>query len=216
MAGISGVNGIDEETLYYQYLINHNSASTMLNALSGSTSDDDSLLSGLSSLSGLSGSSALSGLSGTSGLSGVSQDSSFAAVLQSYLSKAIASQNDSTQDAQIAEKLSNVLQEAAKSEDTSSTTYKTVQELYTYFTEKLSGTAASLINGSTAAQSTGDAAQGTDNTAQSANVVTQSTDNTVQSTYDQLDQAALAGQEYDFSSIDRMIDQMFSESTPLS
>lgn len=25
MAGVSGVNGIDEETLYYQYLINHNS-----------------------------------------------------------------------------------------------------------------------------------------------------------------------------------------------
>ncbi len=71
MAGVSGVNGIDEETLYYQYLINHNSASTMLNALSGDSSDDDSMLSGISSLSGLSG---LSGTSGLSGLSGVSQD----------------------------------------------------------------------------------------------------------------------------------------------
>ena len=47
MAGVSGVNGIDEETLYYQYLINHNSASTMLNALSGDSSDDDSMLSGI-------------------------------------------------------------------------------------------------------------------------------------------------------------------------
>lgn len=157
MAGISGVNGIDEETLYYQYLINHNSASTMLNALSGSTSEDDSLLSGLSSLSGLAGSSALSGLSGTSGLSGVGQDSSFATVLQSYLSKAVASQNDSTQDAQ---------------------------------------------NTDQAVQSTHDAAQ--------------STNNTAQSTYASLEQAALAGQEYDFSSMDRIIDQMFSESTPLS
>lgn len=60
----------------------------------------------------------LSGTSGLSGLSGVSQDSSFATILQSYLTKAIHSQNDSAQDAQMAEKLSDVLQEAAKTEDT--------------------------------------------------------------------------------------------------
>lgn len=197
MAGVSGVNGIDEETLYYQYLINHNSASTMLNALSGDSSDDDSMLSGISSLSGL------SGLSGTSGLSGVSQDSSFATILQSYLTKAIHSQNDSAQDVQMAEKLSDVLQEAAKTEDTSNTTYKTVQELYEYFTEKMSGTAASLINGSAAAQSTNN---------------TNSTQNSTsaQSTAEQMNQAALAGQEFDFSTIDSIVEQMFSESTPLS
>lgn len=200
MAGVSGVNGIDEETLYYQYLINHNSASTMLNALSGDSSDDDSMLSGISSLSGLSG---LSGTSGLSGLSGVSQDSSFATILQSYLTRAIHSQNDSAQDAQMAEKLSDVLQEAAKTEDTSNTTYKTVQELYEYFTEKMSGTAASLINGSAAAQSTNN---------------TNSTQNSTsaQSTAEQMNQAALVGQEFDFSTIDSIVEQMFSESTPLS
>lgn len=191
MAGVSGVNGIDEETLYYQYLINHNSASTMLNALSGDSSDDDSMLSGISSLSGL---------------SGVSQDSSFATILQSYLTKAIHSQNDSAQDAQMAEKLSDVLQEAAKTEDTSNTTYKTVQELYEYFTEKMSGTAASLINGSAAAQST--------NSTNNINSTQNST--SAQSTAEQMNQAALAGQEFDFSTIDSIVEQMFSESTPLS
>lgn len=200
MAGVSGVNGIDEETLYYQYLINHNSASTMLNALSGDSSDDDSMLSGISSLSGL------SGLSGTSGLSGVSQDSSFATILQSYLTKAIHSQNDSAQDAQMAEKLSDVLQEAAKTEDTSKTTYKTVQELYEYFTEKMSGTAASLINGSAAAQST----NSTNNTNSTQNSTS------AQSTAEQMNQATLVGQEFDFSTIDSIVEQMFSESTPLS
>lgn len=200
MAGVSGVNGIDEETLYYQYLINHNSASTMLNALSGDSSDDDSMLSGISSLSGLSG---LSGTSGLSGLSGVSQDSSFATILQSYLTKAIHSQNDS---AQMAEKLSDVLQEAAKTEDTSNTTYKTVQELYEYFTEKMSGTAASLINGSAAAQST----NSTNNTNSTQNSTS------AQSTAEQMNQAALVGQEFDFSTIDSIVEQMFSESTPLS
>lgn len=203
MTGVSGVNGIDEETLYYQYLINHNSASTMLNALSGDSSDDDSMLSGISSLSGLSG---LSGTSGLSGLSGVSQDSSFATILQSYLTKAIHSQNDSAQDAQMAEKLSDVLQEAAKTEDTSNTTYKTVQELYEYFTEKMSGTAASLINGSAAAQST----NSTNNTNSTQNSTS------AQSTAEQMNQAALVGQEFDFSTIDSIVEQMFSESTPLS
>ena len=203
MAGVSGVNGIDEETLYYQYLINHNSASTMLNALSGDSSDDDSMLSGISSLSGLSG---LSGTSGFSGLSSVSQDSSFATILQSYLTKAIHSQNDSAQDAQMAEKLSDVLQEAAKTEDTSNTTYKTVQELYEYFTEKMSGTAASLINGSVAAQST----NSTNNTNSTQNSTS------AQSTAEQMNQAALVGQEFDFSTIDSIVEQMFSESTPLS
>ena len=203
MAGVSGVNGIDEETLYYQYMINHNSASTMLNALSGDSSDDDSMLSGISSLSGLSG---LSGTSGLSGLSGVSQDSSFATILQSYLTKAIYSQNDSAQDAQMAEKLSDVLQEAAKTEDTSNTTYKTVQELYEYFTEKMSGTAASLINSSAAAQRT----NSTNNTNSTQNSTS------AKSTAEQMNQAALVGQEFDFSTIDSIVEQMFSESTPLS
>lgn len=52
----------------------------------------------------------------------------------------------------------------------------------------MSGTAASLINGSAAAQSTAE----------------------------QMNQAALAGQEFDFSTIDSIVEQMFSESTPLS
>ena len=134
------------------------------------------------------------------------QDSSFATILQSYLTKAIHSQNDSAQDAQMAEKLSDVLQEAAKTEDTSNTTYKTVQELYEYFTEKMSGTAASLINGSAAAQST----NSTNNTNSTQNSMS------AQSTAEQMNQAALAGQEFDFSTIDSIVEQMFSESTPLS
>ena len=106
----------------------------------------------------------------------------------------------------MAEKLSDVLQEAAKTEDTSNTTYKTVQELYEYFTEKMSGTAASLINGSAAAQST----NSTNNTNSTQNSTS------AQSTAEQMNQAALAGQEFDFSTIDSIVEQMFSESTPLS
>ena len=103
-------------------------------------------------------------------------------------------------------KKTDVLQEAAKTEDTSNTTYKTVQELYEYFTEKMSGTAASLINGSAAAQST----NSTNNTNSTQNSTS------AQSTAEQMNQAALVGQEFDFSTIDSIVEQMFSESTPLS
>ncbi len=97
--------------------------------------------------------------------------------------------------------------EAAKTEDTSNTTYKTVQELYEYFTEKMSGTAASLINGSAAAQSTKSCRNNTNSTQNSTSA---------QSTAEQMNQAALVGQEFDFSTIDSIVEQMFSESTPLS
>ena len=45
----------------------------------------------------------------------------------------------------MADKLSSVLEEAAETEDTSSLTYKTVQELYEYFSEKVSLKAAALL-----------------------------------------------------------------------
>ena len=51
LSSISGLSGLSERDSYYQYLINNNSTSTMLNALSGDSSDSDSRgLSGISNL----------------------------------------------------------------------------------------------------------------------------------------------------------------------
>lgn len=49
LSAISALSSLSEKDLYYQYLINHNSTSTMLNALSGNYSDssDGNSLSGL-------------------------------------------------------------------------------------------------------------------------------------------------------------------------
>lgn len=157
MSDVSSVSNLStlSRDLYYQYLIDHNSTSTMLNAISGN--DNDSLgtlgntgaLDGLSglmgstdlmeSLSGLTGnigsSDVLSGLSGLSGqsdsLSGLTQGiSGFADILQSYLNA------QTTEAANMAGSLSSVLEEASRDEDTSSLTYRTVQEIYQYFQEK--------------------------------------------------------------------------------
>lgn len=148
MSDISSVSSLStlSRDLYYQYLINHNSMSTMFNAISGSSddsSDSSGLLStigsglgyGLSSLNSVQGLESLYGLSGVSGsddsLLGLSQGiSGFAGILQTYL-------NAQTSEAsKMADSMASVLEEASQTEDTSSLTYRTVQEIYQYFQEQ--------------------------------------------------------------------------------
>lgn len=168
MANISSVSGLSSlsEDLYYQYMINHNSTSTMLNALSGNTSDDSgsgSLLSAVTSslyssgLTGLDGLNSLSGIGSLLGggseedLLGASQSlSSFSNILQTYLSAQTA------EAAQMTEKLSGVLEEAAETEDTSTLSYRTVQEIYQYFLDKTSSSVENAVQ-SNSSQSQGSA-----------------------------------------------------------
>ena len=145
ISGLSSLYGLSERDAYYQYLINNNSTSTMLNALSGDSDDStDSGLSGISNLlsqaSSLSGttSSSLSGLSSLIGSSSSDSDgsslsvlTSFSQILKTYLS------SEQAEAANMADAMSEALKEAdAASEDAGSVTYKTVQELYEYFSEK--------------------------------------------------------------------------------
>ena len=148
MSDISSVSSLSalSRDLYYQYLIDHNSMSTMFNAISGS-SDDSSNSSGLmsaigskmgygvSSTDSVQGLESLYGLSGVSGsddsLLGLSQGiSGFAGILQSYLDA------QTSEASKMADSMSSVLEEASQSEDTSSLTYRTVQEIYRYFQEQ--------------------------------------------------------------------------------
>lgn len=149
-----------DETLFYQYLINNNSTSTMLNALSGES--DDASNSGLSGIlntmqSGdLLSANSLSGLSSLIGGSGNSLDSlgsvaGFDDILQLYMNR------DSADVSAMTEKLEDVLEEAAETEDTNSLTYRTVQELYEYFAEQTSSRAASLLGTSGSQPETGNA-----------------------------------------------------------
>lgn len=182
MAGISSISGLSSlsEDLYYQYLINNNSTSTMLNALSGDTSQDNSgslagavgsglyglnnlsslgslygldNLSDLGSLYGLNSLNGLDGLLGSSdeALLGASQSiSSFSNILEVYLNA------QRTEAAQMSEQLSEVLEEAAETENVSSLTYRTVQEIYQYFLEK---TASSSSGAATGVQQTSSGGQ---------------------------------------------------------
>ena len=145
MSDISSVSSLSNlsRDLYYQYMIDHNSMSTMFHALSGDDSDSsgtsglmNAVSSGLtSSLSGMQGLESLSGLLGGSdssdSLLGASQSiSGFAGILESYLNA------QRSEAAQMAQSMSEVLKEAAKTEDTSSLTYQTVQDIYQYFQEQ--------------------------------------------------------------------------------
>lgn len=198
MANVS----LDEETLYYQYLINHNSTSTMLNAISGNSSNDGSLsaLSALSSISSLGGTDTLSSLSSLGSLGSTDGISSFANILQTYLNGNASTNatSEATEAATMADKLSEVLQEAEQKEDTSSLTYQTVQELYEYFKEQTAGKAAALLGNSS------DTTQGTQTTGTSTST---SKNNSV----DAMNQAAIQGQEFDFSQIDSIVDSVFAE-----
>lgn len=133
-----------QEMLYYQYMINNNSTSTMLNALSGDSGEESSgSLNMLSAMqSGLYTGNLVSGL----GLAGTAGDDTnllaalngqgFSGILETYLN------SERQQAAQMTEKLSDVLEEAAQTEDTGSLSYRTVQEVYEYFLER-SASAAS-------------------------------------------------------------------------
>lgn len=181
---------LDEATLYYQYLINNNSTSTMLNAINGTSTDSYDALSSLSSLGGY---------------GDIGSITDFSTILEQYLSglNSTTSYEDTMDAASMADKLSEVLDEAAQTEDTNSLTYKTVQELYEYFSDQVSTKAAALMGTVTEQSDTGSS---TDS----------STEQTSTSTIDQMNQAALAGQEFDFSEIDEIVDSVFTEQTPMS
>lgn len=145
MSSVSSLSALSRD-LYYQYLIDHNSMSTMFNAIFGSSddsSDSSGLMSaigskmgyGVSSTDSVQGLESLYGLSGVSGsddsLLGLSQGiSGFAGILQSYLDA------QTSEASKMADSMSSVLEEASQSEDTSSLTYRTVQEIYRYFQEQ--------------------------------------------------------------------------------
>ncbi len=158
MAGIpsiTGLSGLNEKDAYYQYLINNNSTSTMLNALSGQDSDkseygSNSLsglvnsVSSLYSASGLGSIGSLTGTASTGDIGSVGQTTGFYQILQSYMN------TEKSEAQQMAQKMADVLEQA---EDTGSATYKTVQELYQYFVDKSSNP---LLAGNTSTSSTAD------------------------------------------------------------
>lgn len=181
---------LDEATLYYQYLINNNSTSTMLNAINGTSTDSYDALGSLSSLGGF---------------GDVGSVLDFSTILEQYLSGVNSSTSfeDTMDAASMADKLSEVLEEAAQTEDTNSLTYKTVQELYEYFSEQVSTKAATLMGTVTKQDDTGSS---TDSSAEQASA----------STIEQMNHAALAGQEFDFSEIDEIVDSAFAERMPMA
>ena len=185
---------LDEKTLYYQWLINNNSTSTMLNAISGNYTDNGySTLGALGSIGSL-------GTLGSLGATGSILD--FSSVLQNYLSGVTAnSYQESIKAASMADKLSSVLEEASQSEDTSSLTYKTVQELYEYFSEQVSTKASALMQGITGRSTAAASSQNKSLESQSI---------------EKMNQAALQGQEFDFSQIDDIVENSFGERMPLS
>lgn len=138
-----------DETLFYQYLINHNSTSTMLNALSGRDSED----SAYGSMAGILNTLQSSGTYGTGSISdvatllggingeysGLSSIGDFSTILQSYLTQ------DTTEATEMAQKLANVLEETKGTTEENSVTYQTVQELYEYFLEQTASRSASLL-----------------------------------------------------------------------
>lgn len=198
MAGIDSLDG----TLYYQWLINNNSTSTMLNAISGTDSLDG--VSGLGSIGGL-GSLGSMGSVGTSGVS-------FANILQSYMSGTNAT--DSLAAASMADKLSGILEEAAKTEDPNSLSYRTAQELYEYFSNQASVRANSLLGNSGTAESVAGSllGKGSAGTAQSSRNAGTGSSETV-SEIDALNQQMMQGREIDFSKIDAAVENAFAEST---
>ncbi len=200
MAGIDSLDG----TLYYQWLINNNSTSTMLNAISGTDS-----LQGVSGLGGLGNLGSLGSVSGI-GTSGAS----FASILQSAMSGVNAT--DSLAAASMADKLSGILEEAAQTEDTSSLSYRTAQELYEYFANQASVRANSLLGNSGVAESVagsllGKGSSGTAKSSQGAGAGSSNGGNQL-SGIEALNQQMMRGQEIDFSKIDAAVENAFAES----
>ena len=139
ISSIAGLSGLSDTDLYYQYLINNNSKSTMFNALNGN--DTDNSTNALGSLGTLSSLGSLTGIGSSSTMQ------SFASVLQSYMN------SQQSQAASMADSLSGIMKQAESEGDTSSISYQTVQSLYDYF-KNASGTSSSgllktLYGGST-------------------------------------------------------------------
>ncbi|MCI9079182.1 MAG: hypothetical protein HFH68_09715 [Lachnospiraceae bacterium] len=164
LSAIGALSSLSEKDLYYQYLINNNPASNMFKALAGNNTQDsyDGLgLSGLmgtisqaGSLSGLSsllGSSL--GISGSDGLGSLGMVSSFSSILKLYLNA------ETSEAGNMAQELSEALEEADAAGESATNSYKTVQEIYQYFLDKSSLTAQALKNntssGTAQAQATG-------------------------------------------------------------
>lgn len=134
MAGISAINGLSglsDTDLYYQYLINNNSTSTMLNAINGNSSDNST--SALNSLG------SLGALGSLSGIGAESTVQSFASVLQSYIG------TQAEKSASMADSLSDIMKQAEDEGDTSSVSYKTVKELYEYFKNESQTSASGIL-----------------------------------------------------------------------
>lgn len=200
MAGIDSLDG----TLYYQWLINNNSTSTMLNAISGTDS-----LQGVSGLGGLGNLGSLGSVGGI-GTSGAS----FASILQSAMSGVNAT--DSLAAASMADKLSGMLEEAAQTEDTSSLSYRTAQELYEYFANQASVRANSLLGNSGVGESVassllGKSGAGTAGSSQGAGSGSSNGGNPLFG-IDALNQQLMRGQEIDFSKVDAAVENAFAES----
>lgn len=187
MAGIDSLEG----TLYYQWLINNNSTSTMLNAISGADATEG--IGGLGSVGSL-------GSIGSVGNVG----SSFASILQSYLSG--VDNTDSLTAASMADKLSAVLEEAAETEDTDSLSYRTVQEIYEYFSNQVSAKANALFGNTNIAGTE----QSTENIASR-----QEASQDVLSQINAMNESLSGGEEFDFSKLDSVMDSVFAETMPL-
>lgn len=149
LSAIGALSSLSEKDLYYQYLINNNSASTMFKALSGSSPQDYSDGLGLSGLIGtlgqsgsLSGLSSLIGsslgISGSDGLGSLGMVSSFSSILKLYLNA------ETSEAGNMAQKLSEALEEAGEKGESATNSYKTVQEIYKYFVDKSSSVAQAL------------------------------------------------------------------------
>ncbi len=137
LSAISALSSLNERDLYYQYLINNNSTSTMLNAITGDNSGNSSGISGISSLLGNTG-------SAIGDLGSIGNISSFANILKLYMGQ------QTTEAEGMAKKLSETLEEASKAGEEESISYKSVQELYEYFVGKTSTSMYSNIASSVA------------------------------------------------------------------
>lgn len=180
LSAISALSSLSEKDLYYQYLINNNSTSTMLNALSGNYSQDsDGLgLSGLmGSISQAYSSSGLSslGLSGSDSFGPLGTISSFSSILKLYLNA------ETSEAGNMAQKLSDALEEADEASESQTSSYKTVQEIYQYFLDKSSPAAQMLNNNTSSSTASASQASGAAGTVQAPS-------------------AANAFQEFDFDS----------------
>lgn len=167
-----------DETLFYQYMINNNSTSTMLNALSGNSSDDSSygnmagILSALQS-SGSWGTGSISDVSTLLGgiggeLSGLSSlNNNFANVLAAYTG------NSQSQLSGVVDQLQQVLQETSETESQTKS-YQTIQEIYTTLAQMYSGKADTVQNST--AQSTASTTKQAENQTTSSQSFTSETD----------------------------------------